>query len=228
VDNGSKSANLYSPQRERGKGGLMRVLNTYFAQGSGFISMTDDVRYIMFFVFSQDGLRRVLEEHQVGEEHCAAALHELCRRALPEMASQETMVLEGRVVSLLNRLTESMAEQSKGQSIAFLDRDFKVYGFFLSKDPDVKDALIGYSDEKGRHHMVVCHSKEQVRQLVHNMDRLYQAQRRRFRDLVRACGLPDQTSQPMFSIEGPVAAWFNSASMLHRSIVCSSEQARWN
>ncbi|MDO8617539.1 MAG: hypothetical protein Q7N87_01445 [Candidatus Uhrbacteria bacterium] len=195
----------------------MRIQQICFVDESGYISMTDGRRFFMFFPFGKDEVRRILEENAKDAENVPLILSGLEQQVdIPEIADRQTTVLEGKTVIALNQMMASFGPISGAQLAAFSRVCPEIHNLLFSDDPSIREALIGFSDERGSQHIVVFYSRQQIKHFVWGMDWLTAGQRQGILRRVYSSHLPKRTSQPMVKIVGPIAGLFNCAAALQR------------
>lgn len=198
----------------------MKIHSTLVKPGGAFLVMQDeDGQYHGFVSYGADQVRQVLATHAVGDQHAATVIGDLDEVPMPAEATRPTLHLTGTFVRMLAYMSAFAGKLAEGRRVAILNTcRAAICALFTSTDPGVQDALIGFVDPSGCHHIVAFFSKEQGVEVLAGMQSwlphdVYQ----RASNMVAESGLPASSTRVVIDIEGELAGFLNSAHMVRKS-----------
>ncbi len=195
----------------------MLLRHSYFGAETGYISIDNVSDYpVAFLVYGKNEARNILSEHAHEDPNTALALCSLRNSNLPEQACKPTVELNGKFVVLLNMMALYAGQFSQRRMAAsFVSMTATICSIFTSRIPAVHDALIGYVDDKRRHHIIVFFSKQQGQKLLHSLQAwITTYDHERIKECIDISTLPEHTQRKPITIDGSLAECLNWGYML--------------
>jgi len=97
-----------------------------------------------------------------------------------------------------------------------------VCSVFTPDRPGVIDALIGYVDDRGQHHIKVFYSKEQGEAIVDGMRRWLRGRRsRNVKATIEGSTLPQRSKREVIDLTGTMVRTLNLCHLMQKAIAAS-------